>query len=195
MARKPKPKPVESPSESEHFARDLAARIEDALSKLGVSQTELARRTGIVQPVIWKLIHGKLKRPKMEYVVRIARALDIPPEQFLPPMEGSQETQTSASRGPSVVSKVGGPAGVKDGARALEATGYGEQPIWPAGLKGFLDRNEDSERVTRRERWYLTESRFRAEPWVVFNDKFWLEMLHFWRRYLKEIDAEGEPPR
>jgi hypothetical protein len=66
----------------------------------------------------------------------------------------------------------------------------------PPGLEGFLERHAKRTKVTKRERWYLENSRFQAEPWVSFDDEFWDGQLAFWRKYLAERDresgAEGE---
>lgn len=59
----------------------------------------------------------------------------------------------------------------------------------PEGLLEFLAGNEAKLGITKRERWYLLQSRFRAEPWVVFDDAFWLQMLKFWREFLKENNS------
>lgn len=59
---------------------------------------------------------------------------------------------------------------------------------YPEGLAAFLMRHEDELAITQRERFYLENSRFKAEPWLVFNDDFWGQILMFWRKYLKEQD-------
>lgn len=56
----------------------------------------------------------------------------------------------------------------------------------PEGVEGFLERQRVALSITDKEAWYLRQSRFKAEPWRVQDDKFWLKMLKFWREYLLE---------
>lgn len=60
----------------------------------------------------------------------------------------------------------------------------------PPGLEGFLERHPD---ISPRIRWYMENSAFRTEPWVVFDDAFWDEVATFWEKYLSR--AESHPGR
>lgn len=53
----------------------------------------------------------------------------------------------------------------------------------PPGLEHFLSAYSEREKITAHERWQLEGVRFRAEPWVTYDDEFWLEQLRFWRQF------------
>lgn len=55
----------------------LAERIQYAMDKRGISQADLARATGIATSNIAYIVNGKVKDPRFDSVVRIARALDV----------------------------------------------------------------------------------------------------------------------
>ena len=55
----------------------LAERIQFAMDMRGMSQADLARATGIATSNIAYIVNGKVKDPRFDSVVRIARALDV----------------------------------------------------------------------------------------------------------------------
>lgn len=55
----------------------LGIRIKQLLEERRWSQNELARRSGIVASYLSQIISGKIKNPRGDYVVAIAKALDI----------------------------------------------------------------------------------------------------------------------
>lgn len=59
----------------------LAERIEERLQSKGLSQGELARRAGVSQPTIWKLVSGNAHTSK--HLRQIARELDTTEEYLL----------------------------------------------------------------------------------------------------------------
>jgi len=59
----------------------IGERIETLLNERGWSQAELARRVGVSQQTIWKLISGGSRQSK--YLVPIARALRTTPEYLM----------------------------------------------------------------------------------------------------------------
>lgn len=59
----------------------IGARIDALLEEKGWSQAELARRIGVSQATIWKLVNGESRNSK--YLVLIARALGTSPEYLL----------------------------------------------------------------------------------------------------------------
>jgi len=50
----------------------------------GISQEELARRSGVDLAVISRLERGLKREPSYQTVVRLARALNLEPEELLP---------------------------------------------------------------------------------------------------------------
>lgn len=59
----------------------VGARIEDRLGSLGWSQAELARRVGVTQQTIWKLVSGQSQTSK--HLRRIAQELETTEEYLL----------------------------------------------------------------------------------------------------------------
>lgn len=55
----------------------IGERIAERLSAVGISQAELARRVGISQQAVGKLVHGESR--KTSHIVRMARALSTTP--------------------------------------------------------------------------------------------------------------------
>jgi transcriptional regulator with XRE-family HTH domain len=167
----------------DEFRRKVGARLEAVRKARGVKQKDLARQTGISQPILSKLEGGRMK-PNTEYLHLIATALGVSLGELTDldgPVTGPLARPTVELR-PRPEPRVEPPA--------EDAPGAEEPPEkWPPGLESFLERNTKKERISRRERWYLLQSRFKAEPWVVFDDRFWLKMLRFWRDYLNEQSA------
>ncbi|EGY28730.1 putative transcriptional regulator [Candidatus Regiella insecticola 5.15] len=56
----------------------LAERLKMAIKKNNFTQEKLASVTGVAQPTIWKLLHGKILRSRK--ILQIARALSVSPE-------------------------------------------------------------------------------------------------------------------
>lgn len=53
--------------------------IKELLEERGLSPYWLAKRTGIDYPIVWKLLHGRLKAFRFDYIDRICAALDCQP--------------------------------------------------------------------------------------------------------------------
>jgi transcriptional regulator with XRE-family HTH domain len=70
-------------SESDAFG----LRMRELRSECGVSQDDLARRTGIHPTAIGRLEHGK-REPRLGTILRIARGLGVRPGELLDPLVG-----------------------------------------------------------------------------------------------------------
>ena len=57
--------------------------IKELREKLGWSQNELARRSGVKQGVLSDIESGKTKHPRIDTVSAIAEALNVPIEKLL----------------------------------------------------------------------------------------------------------------
>jgi len=68
--------------------------------------------------------------------------------------------------------------------------GGAEENGMPPGLEEFLRDHGKRLKINKRERYYLEQSRFRAEPWLAFDSFFWEEMLAFWRTVLKHQEQD-----
>lgn len=62
---------------------NLASTLKSLLDRKNLSESELARRTGIGQPVIHRMASGETDNPKIETLRPIARFFDISLEQLL----------------------------------------------------------------------------------------------------------------
>jgi DNA-binding XRE family transcriptional regulator len=62
---------------------DFATRLREAMAERGLKQEELAEKIGIGQPAIAMMLKRSC-RPQRKTVIRLARALDIPPEKLWP---------------------------------------------------------------------------------------------------------------
>jgi transcriptional regulator with XRE-family HTH domain len=71
------------PPQSGYDAEAVGARIKALLLAQDMSQTDLAKLTGIQQPVMNKLIRGRLKRPNAEYLLAIAQKLGVSTDYLL----------------------------------------------------------------------------------------------------------------
>lgn len=56
----------------------------------GLTQSELAKRAGVDTALICRLEKGRRRRPSYESIVRIARALNLAPDQLFPLLNPSQ---------------------------------------------------------------------------------------------------------
>jgi len=55
----------------------LGERIQNALDVRGMTQADLARKSGLSTGLIAQIVSGRTKDPKFTNVVKIARALDV----------------------------------------------------------------------------------------------------------------------
>ena len=61
----------------------LAENLKNLRNANGYSQSELAALTGISQPTICHIEHGKKKNPKWKTVVKLANKLNVTPVELL----------------------------------------------------------------------------------------------------------------
>lgn len=66
----------------DEYAERIGARVRALREAAGLTQGELARRTGIHRPNIARIESGR-HMPSLDTVVRIARALDVQPSAIL----------------------------------------------------------------------------------------------------------------
>lgn len=55
----------------------LGERIQNALDVRGMTQADLARKSGLSTGLVAQIVSGRTKDPKFTNVVKIARALDV----------------------------------------------------------------------------------------------------------------------
>lgn len=60
-----------------YSSTSLAERIQYALDKQGISQADLARRSGLSTSVVAQIVTGYTKDPRFMSVLRIAEALGV----------------------------------------------------------------------------------------------------------------------
>lgn len=56
---------------------ELARTIQQRMDELGMSQADLARKTGLTTANVAYIVNGKTKDPRLSSVVVIAKALDM----------------------------------------------------------------------------------------------------------------------
>jgi lambda repressor-like predicted transcriptional regulator len=88
---------VRSLPESLAYERELDAqeetfseRLRTAMQKKGWTQERLAERTGVGQPAISNMLNRQ-SRPQTRTVLRIAEALEVPPEDLWPGISASKQ--------------------------------------------------------------------------------------------------------
>jgi putative transcriptional regulator len=64
-------------------ARMVELCINKLLEERGLTPYWLAKRTGIDYPIMWKLLHGKLKAFRFDYIDRICAALECQPSDLI----------------------------------------------------------------------------------------------------------------
>lgn len=81
---------IRSLPESQAYEREMDAqeetfanRLKATMTEKGWSQEKLAERTGVGQPAISNMLNRQ-SRPQTKTVLRIAEALDVPPEDLWP---------------------------------------------------------------------------------------------------------------
>ena len=163
--------------ERKAFNTEVGRRVAGLRKLRGLTQLQLAEAASAPQSTISSIESGG-RGATPQQRGRIAEALGVP-------LAALDPMQVPAERFAEVAGA--GPALEPAGSAALSDLGS----TLPRGLEGFLERQAEAQKITRRERWYLTQSRFRAEPWVELDDDFWGEMLGFWRGYLHKQDGGG----
>lgn len=166
------------------FRKEIGERIIAARKGQHTTQRELSHRTGIAQAVLSKLEAGLMK-PNTEYLHLIATALGLSIADLTPGRAGSKQS------GPEL-KLVESQKPIAEQLFSLDAEMPKDQ--WPVGLEGFLERYGERERISRRERWYLTRMRYHAGPFLEIDDDFWLDNLSFWRNYLRRQDSPRPGP-
>lgn len=77
---------------------DLPGEVTAALTHYGITAAELARRTGVPQPVIWKLVKGKQQHVRSDVLSRLLPFLTrSAPKEYAPAApEGAPEASAGA---------------------------------------------------------------------------------------------------
>ncbi|WP_081785912.1 helix-turn-helix domain-containing protein [Halomonas sp. BC04] len=78
--------------------RTIGYRLRKLMDEHGISENELAKRSGVPQPSIHRIVNDKIKSPKYENVTKLARALGVSPEYL---MHGEPSTDDTGSDGPA----------------------------------------------------------------------------------------------
>ena len=111
----------------------VGAALRDARVAAGWSMGELARRSGVSQPYISQVEHGKFS-PSLTTLYRLAGALGVPTSSLVPPMESETEEGvhrhgrgTAVTMGDAPDSPIGHMLG-RGGASHLEAFVYELDP-------------------------------------------------------------------
>lgn len=58
-------------------SRLLANRIQQAMDERGMTQADLARKSGLSTALVAQIVTGKTKDPRLLSVIKIAQALDV----------------------------------------------------------------------------------------------------------------------
>ena len=75
----------------------LGKRIKDIRMRLGLNQTELAKRAGVTQATLSRYEDNLVPYPRMQVLLRIAAALDASPE-YLINGKGSQHLASESGQ-------------------------------------------------------------------------------------------------
>jgi transcriptional regulator with XRE-family HTH domain len=59
------------------FVKDLTARIRTVLAELGITERELSRRAGLSSSAVWQILNERVRSPKTESLVEIARVAGV----------------------------------------------------------------------------------------------------------------------
>lgn len=84
-------------------------KIIDLRKKIGLNQSELARKSGLSAPSIWALERGETKLPKYETLAAVASALGVPLPAIMADQQPSDidEQLFSAAKALSPANKAG----------------------------------------------------------------------------------------
>ncbi len=175
------------------------ALVRSAMEEAGLMQKELAQAIGVPPSSMSEMLRG-MRGIDPSQVRELAKKLGKSVDELIP---SGDPTGTVRDRKNSSLQAVNpgkqGAASENDGVPDIDhLTGPGAATAeGPPELEGFLGRNTEKEKITRRETWYLRRnSKFRLEAWVVQDDRFWLDQLRFWREYLRRQDqASGAEVR
>lgn len=69
---------------------ELAKFVRSIRAQLGLKQGEVAKKSGISQPVLSRIESGKIKNPRVETMSRLSLALDIPVQELSRKIEKAQ---------------------------------------------------------------------------------------------------------
>lgn len=162
MARASKTLHPTTPTPRQALAATTATRLVELRDKAGLNNAQLSKKSGIDTSTISRLLSGQ-RPPTTQQIGELAQALGCSADDILKPGE---LTEGSAPAAPA-------------------------SDLMP-GLAAYFERHASDHKITNRERYHLENSRFSTEPWVVFDDKFWSEVLKFWRARLAEEDARTD---
>lgn len=85
---------------------DNRMELKMAMKVAGLSQADLAKRAGVSPALITRLLDGSRRRPSYESIVRIARALNLAPDELFPidtdaPRNGKRSRRVSPAVPPA----------------------------------------------------------------------------------------------
>jgi transcriptional regulator with XRE-family HTH domain len=80
---------------------DNRMELKMAMKVAGLTQADLAKRAGVSPALITRLLDGSRRRPSYESIVRIARALNLAPDELFPidtdtPRNGSKRSRRAS---------------------------------------------------------------------------------------------------
>lgn len=91
----------------------VASRIQEVLKEKGWSVAELARRSGMKQPTVHRIVHGDSKDPKRDSVARLAKTLGVD-ETWLNTGKKSLQPTSNATLIPTNILSSDDPVGMFD---------------------------------------------------------------------------------
>jgi transcriptional regulator with XRE-family HTH domain len=173
--------------ERKQLNAEVGKRLAELRKLRNLTQIDLSRATDVPQSTISSIESGARGATPHQRAA-LAEALGVSLA-MLDPLQVNSESYHAALKRTTELPPAG--TASKVSARPITESGADLGSILPPGLEGFLERHRQGRKITRREEWYLTNTRLRTEPWVRLDDDFWLEMHEFWRNYLRKQDASG----
>lgn len=146
---------------------EIGERIRTAVKNAGLTQEQLAKRTGIKQPVISKIMTGKMAKTDADYVLKIARVCNV-------------ANPSSAVSFEYLLTGVPGAPGTAAAPEGRPAAPADED--LPDGLAHYLSDRED--RIAPAVVKKMKHSHFQDTEGVVFDDDFWDEQRIIWEKRL-----------
>lgn len=73
----------------------MAVKVKEVRQQQGMTLYELAKRSGLAQSVVWKIDRGMIKRPSIQTLSKIAKALGCEVTDLYEDDEGGETTWRS----------------------------------------------------------------------------------------------------
>ena len=186
--------PKKSATSEERHRRDATAFMQsaqarvtsgpDATLPVDIRPSAIAAATGIERTAVSKIVSGA-RLPTYEQMGVLAEYLGVPahPRPAGGPVAGPVGPMLPFALAVGSASEVGATErDLSNEALAAASPSLAEYVRGRGAARG----------ITRRERYYLANTRVRVEPWVPIDPRFWDRLLTFWRGFLEEADQATE---